>query len=588
MSKKITILALTALILGLFGSFSPVQAAVSVIPANGGENLPEGSGFVNLTNILISESAPAEIGVGTHTFTLPAGWEFDTSSTINITTTSGIMVINPVSLIPGATSFSFNIEAPAVPGADLAIKSMRVRPTGTSGGYITHSGAAIVGVSGSTNFGTLSVAGGTPPPAPRVIGGGGASGPGAARIAPYNISVSINDGAKTTSNRNISLRLTAEYAGDMIIANDSNNFSFSTLEPYNEFKNWTLSEGNGEKTVYVKFRSPTDFYSDVYSATIELVDQGMTEDEAKEEAEKEEAEKAEEAKYENTDLNRDGKTNYEDLNLLIINWFSSDKKYDINKDGRVDISDFNEIIANWDKYSDATKLTAVSDTYFSVSPSLIQVSEGQVVSVKVRVRPISNTVYTARLALNYPTELLDFESAILGSNWLPLAMGGNTYEDEANGLVVRTAGYPGGTSNEVDFVTVFFTAKKSGSGFISTNSGSVAMDSKGFNKFSGTVSHSSLLVHGGDSASEVIAGAGDSGVVGGDETKDEVVEDQKESRSTLMATVGGFFTSVPGIIILIIILASIAYWLYIRFLSSEEDSEEELLKVIDREREEEE
>jgi len=71
--------------------------------------------------------------------------------------------------------------------------------------------------------------------------------------------VSINDGDEVTYSTNVVLTLFAtddskeiDESALMIISN--NNKDWSDPEPYKTTKMWTLSSGEGEKTVYVKFR----------------------------------------------------------------------------------------------------------------------------------------------------------------------------------------------------------------------------------------------------------------------------------------------------------------------------------------------
>ena len=68
-------------------------------------------------------------------------------------------------------------------------------------------------------------------------------------------SISINNSATTTGSRNVTLNLTAtdvlSSVASMQFSNDGANFS--TAEPYNSTTNWILSDGEGDKTVFVKF-----------------------------------------------------------------------------------------------------------------------------------------------------------------------------------------------------------------------------------------------------------------------------------------------------------------------------------------------
>lgn len=596
MIKKSLKLVLAALVFGAFWGISITQAAVVVTPATGGQNLPEGSGFVNLNNIFIKEEFAGEIDAGPHTFSLPAGWEFDTSSEITIVHENTIMAVYPEKPFkPGSSSFFFEIQRESdTPFNKLTIIGMRVRPTGTAGGNITHSGATITGVTnGVTSFGTLSVAGGSTPTVSVDTYSSFSSGGSLKPIAPTDISIKINSGASNTDSRNVVLKLGASGAGDMIIANDSSNFEYSTLEVFSETKNWTLSKGNGTKTVYVKFRSPTGVYSDAISASITLNETETVAEQTSTVTSSSTGSSGSSApSYKSTDLNKDGVVDVKDLNLFFANWFNANKISDVNGDGKVDISDFNAILADWTNSSVPANIADSKDASFSISPSFVEVKKGESVSVVVKINPISNSIYTARLVLNYPSDLLSYDSAVFANGWVPLILGENSnLIDSQNGIIIKTAGYPGGVPmNGADFAVISFTAKKTGSGNISTNAGTVAMNKKGFDKYSGNLSQSSILVLGAPVApvSSNIAAA----PVSTSENIAPVSEDKTETTETerkgLLAGIIGFFTSVPGFLFIIVLLALIAYWLYIRFFSSPDDEEEDEKKfaaIIERERE---
>ena len=66
--------------------------------------------------------------------------------------------------------------------------------------------------------------------------------------------VMINNGAKLTNNRRVTLAVYGELT-QVAFSNDGSSWStwFSKPEPYGEFS-WDLSQGDGRKTVYMKFR----------------------------------------------------------------------------------------------------------------------------------------------------------------------------------------------------------------------------------------------------------------------------------------------------------------------------------------------
>lgn len=67
-------------------------------------------------------------------------------------------------------------------------------------------------------------------------------------------SVVINDQEAFTNSTKVILKLFAEDSFQMTISNQE-NFSGGVWEPYQETKEWILESGDGEKTVYAKFRS---------------------------------------------------------------------------------------------------------------------------------------------------------------------------------------------------------------------------------------------------------------------------------------------------------------------------------------------
>jgi len=88
-----------------------------------------------------------------------------------------------------------------------------------------------------------------------------------ARVFPD--SLVINQGQEYASTREVKLKLKADYALYMSICNND-RFIGCPLESYSESKSWTLTEGDGQKTVYAVFASPLGGKSLVVSDTIVL------------------------------------------------------------------------------------------------------------------------------------------------------------------------------------------------------------------------------------------------------------------------------------------------------------------------------
>ncbi len=129
---------------------------------------------------------------------------------------------------------------------------------------------------------------------------------------------------------------------------------------------------------------------------------------------------------------------------------------------------------------------ALAATSVSFTPVTVSVRQGQVFTLTIGVNPQEVKNYTAKTELRYPADLLEVKSFTFANGWSPLTQSGYDLTDNANGTLIKTAGYPGGVSSATSFGTVSFLAKKSGNGIISLNSNSFALDANNQNVLSGT------------------------------------------------------------------------------------------------------
>jgi hypothetical protein len=86
-------------------------------------------------------------------------------------------------------------------------------------------------------------------------------------VGPKNESLSLS--TEVTTSPSISLSLSALEAKDMMISENS-DFEGASWEPYTTTKNWTLSSGDGTKTVYAKFRDFANFEGETLSQSVNL------------------------------------------------------------------------------------------------------------------------------------------------------------------------------------------------------------------------------------------------------------------------------------------------------------------------------
>lgn len=100
--------------------------------------------------------------------------------------------------------------------------------------------------------------------------GGGSSSAAPTIVTPTNPVISVNSDAVITRARAVNISLSATNAAEMMISENS-NFTNGSWTTYAVSATFTLSEGLGNKTVYVKYKSSTGGISTVVSDTIELV-----------------------------------------------------------------------------------------------------------------------------------------------------------------------------------------------------------------------------------------------------------------------------------------------------------------------------
>ena len=128
---------------------------------------------------------------------------------------------------------------------------------------------------------------------------------------------------------------------------------------------------------------------------------------------------------------------------------------------------------------------ALAATSVSFTPVNVSVRQGQTFTLMIGVNPQGVKNYTAKTELHYPADLLEVKSFTFAPSWMPLAQPGYDLADNTNGVLIKTAGYPGGISSAATFGTVSFLAKKSGNGTITLNNNSFALDANNQNVIAG-------------------------------------------------------------------------------------------------------
>src|SRR3989344_5375731 len=84
-------------------------------------------------------------------------------------------------------------------------------------------------------------------------------------------------------------------------------------------------------------------------------------------------------------------------------------------------------------------LGALAATSLSLSQTSGSNTEGQNFSVTINVSPQSDTLYTVKTKLNYPTDLLEVVSFTQANKWMPLVQDDYDLTDNTKGVLIKTA-----------------------------------------------------------------------------------------------------------------------------------------------------
>ena len=90
---------------------------------------------------------------------------------------------------------------------------------------------------------------------------------------------------------------------------------------------------------------------------------------------------------------------------------------------------------------------AIAKTAVNLESASATVRVGQQLSVSIMVAPVDESAFTSKIALSYPSNLLDVSSFSFAPSWLPLAMPGYDVIDATAGSIIKTAGYPNGIAS---------------------------------------------------------------------------------------------------------------------------------------------
>jgi len=206
------------------------------------------SNLLAVTEFTVSTASSAK-NITSFNFTSPAvtGTVNNTAYTVALTVPYGTGVTALAPTIAVSTNAAINPASGAVQNFTNSVTYTVTAEDATTQAYLV----------------TVTVA--AAPPSPP-SGGGGYTPP---TSAVTNMSISINSGAATANNPAVTLTIGATNAAKMVISNSS-DFSGATWETYAVSKAWTLTSGDGTKTVYIKFQDSAGIAAAVISDAIAL------------------------------------------------------------------------------------------------------------------------------------------------------------------------------------------------------------------------------------------------------------------------------------------------------------------------------
>ena len=197
----------------------------------------------------VTYTADTSVTIGSATYTIVSGSE---ATQVDVDTAT-ITVI-----VPAGSNFVFKSSDSYLLNNDQSISTV----CSSSDNTITVPGPVTVIITPDATS-TCSYSSG---------GGGGGGGGGSTPVdttPPTSTSVVINNGAAATTTASVTLTLGAVGASTMIVGNTS-DFVGSSYVTYTTSLAWTLTSGNGVKTVYAKFKDAAGNISGVVSDTITL------------------------------------------------------------------------------------------------------------------------------------------------------------------------------------------------------------------------------------------------------------------------------------------------------------------------------
>lgn len=122
----------------------------------------------------------------------------------------------------------------------------------------------------------------------------------------------------------------------------------------------------------------------------------------------------------------------------------------------------------------------------SLSPTTASVHAGDTFSVAVTANPASLKIYSVRANISFDSSKVTITGFTFAGTWIPVSQSGYDSIDNVGGVLIKTAGYPGGISAPMRLGTITFKAIKTGNVTISASGDSLLLDDASKNQISGS------------------------------------------------------------------------------------------------------
>lgn len=377
-----------------------------------------------------------------------------------------------------ATTYYFAVKVFDTVGNESPIAAVSATTGASSGG----------GGSGGSGGGGGGGAGGSSGGGSSGGGGGGTPSGGGGSATP--IYFVVNKGDVVTATTSVTLTVNASRATRMRFSN-TNDFTSATWAPSGTTFPWRLEPGNGVKTVYADFvRDLPEFgvgaYEPLGTASDSILLDAPPEAPASAPATPPAAPASAPSAprtFSSISLARD----LQGFNALMVNWGAHGGivPQDLNRDFAVNGGDVYEFLARWTVGEEKIGRAAFAREAFAgsttmvLTPDNVRAAEGEEFTVTFLARPHAAHAYTAQIALAFPADVVELVSFTYGRGWVPVVREELDVSDNAQGVLVKTAGYPAGFSEETHFGTARFRMKKAGEGLLVFRDDGFALNAAG-------------------------------------------------------------------------------------------------------------